>query len=89
AADAANQAADPTAAAAANAATGPGQASGAPGAAAPQQPQMAQIISFTTETTGIDTSSIPADQFEIPAGWHLQPPQAEKAKQFSCPATGS
>jgi hypothetical protein len=50
---------------------------------------MAQIISFTTETTGIDTSSIPADQFEIPAGWHLQPPQAEKAKQFSCPATGS
>jgi hypothetical protein len=90
AADAANQAADPAAAAAANAASGPASgAAGATGAAGASPAQMAQLIAFTTETTAIDTSSIGADQFEIPSGWHLQPPQAEKAQKFSCPATGN
>jgi len=64
-------------------ASGAAGATGAPGA------QLAQIVSFTTETTAIDTSSIAGDQFEIPAGWHLQPPAAEKAQKFSCPATGN
>jgi hypothetical protein len=87
---AASQAADPAAAAAANAATGPAPAAGASGAAGGPTAQTAQIMSLTTETTGIDTSSIPGGEFEIPAGWHLQPPQAEKekAQQFSCPTPG-
>lgn len=87
AADAANQAADPAAAAAADAATGPAAGSGAAGAAGAPSSQLVRIVSLTTETTGLDTSSIPSDQFEIPAGWRLKPPQVEKARQFSCPAT--
>lgn len=94
AAGAANQAADPTAAAAADAATRPTATAGGSGAggtaSAPSQ-QLVQVISLTTETTAIDTASIPSDQFEIPSGWRLQQPRAEKekAQQFSCPATGS
>jgi len=91
AADAANQAADPTAAAAADAAThgSPGSPSGAAAGAAGAPPaQLVRLISLTNETTAIDTSSISADQFEIPSGWKLQPPQVEKAQKFSCPATG-
>lgn len=91
AAGAANQAADPAAAAAANAATGPASTSGTSGAGASPgaQSQLVQVIALTTETKAIDTSSIPSEQFEIPAGWHLQQPrpEKEKAQQFSCPTT--
>src|SRR5262249_40239243 len=53
-------------------------------------PNTAQVISFTIETKSIDTSAIATDQFEIPAGWKLQPPKPVKEReQFSCPATGS
>jgi hypothetical protein len=89
AAGAANQAADPAAAAAADAATRSQTTTttdkGTPPAAGAGQ--LVQVITLTTETTAIDTSSIPADQFEIPAGWKLQPQREEKARQFSCPAT--
>jgi hypothetical protein len=91
AADAANQAADPTAAAVTNAATAPGAGAGGASAAGAPPPQLVRVISLTTETTAIDTSSIPGSEFEIPAGWHLQqpPPEKAQAKQFSCPATGN
>lgn len=92
AAGAANQAADPAAAAAADAATRPASTSGdsSPGTATGTAPQMVQVVSLTTETTAIDTAGIPSEQFEIPAGWRLQQPQAqkEKAQQFSCPTAG-
>jgi hypothetical protein len=49
-----------------------------------------QVASFTIDTKSIDTASIPADQFEIPAGWKLEPPKAAtKEKEFSCPAPGA
>ncbi len=61
----------------------------APSSVTAQPSQMVQLMSFTTETTSIDTSSIAADQFELPAGWKLQPAQPAKGdRQFSCPTTG-
>jgi len=60
-----------------------------PGAApAPAQTAgaLVRVISFSTETTSIDTSSIPADQFEIPAGWRLKPQQpGTNAAAPKCP----
>lgn len=86
AAGAAAQAADPVADAAANAATRPSSGSGEAAPATPASP-FVQVMSLTTETTSIDTAPIPADQFDIPGGWKLQQPKAEKAKEFSCPAS--
>ncbi len=87
ASSAANSAADSAANAAANAATSPTSASGS--AAAPPGSPMIQVVSLTTETTAINSASIPSDQFEIPPGWKLQQPKPAKAeKEFSCPAAG-
>jgi hypothetical protein len=49
-----------------------------------------RMVALTTETTAIDTTAIPADSFDLPAGWQLQPPPQGNAKQqFSCPSAGS
>ncbi|HEX4024748.1 MAG TPA: hypothetical protein VHX52_08600 [Steroidobacteraceae bacterium] len=93
AANAANQTGD-AAANAAGSAAGNAAASAAPshsqtpGSPAATPSDKVRVISFTAETTSISTASIPADQFEIPAGWKLQPPPArqEKEQQFTCPA---
>jgi hypothetical protein len=40
------------------------------------------------ETTSISAAPIPADQFEIPAGWKLITPKARpEGKEVSCPTT--
>ena len=59
-----------------------------PPAAAPGAPPSVQIIAFTVETTAIDTAAIPADQFELPAGWTPEQPKASKREEFTCPANG-
>lgn len=57
-------------------------------APAPGAPPSVQLIAFTVETTGIDTAAIPADQFELPAGWTPEKPKASKSEEFTCPASG-
>ncbi|MFI4896165.1 MAG: hypothetical protein ACHP9W_07575 [Steroidobacterales bacterium] len=59
-----------------------------PPAAAPGAAPSVQIIAFTVETTGIDTATIPAEQFELPAGWTPEKPKASKSEEFTCPASG-
>ena len=90
AASAANEAAEPAANAAAGSVT-PGSSS-AGGSAPPAQPSataLVRVVSLITETTSIDTANIPADQFEIPAGWTLEPPpQAAQRRALKCPTAG-
>jgi hypothetical protein len=74
ASSAANEVAEPAADAAAGSVTA--QSSSSSGGAAPPPPPagpLVRVVSLTTETTSIDTSSISPDQFEIPAGWSLEP----------------
>jgi len=50
---------------------------------------MVPLISLTTETTEIRSGPIPSDQFDIPAGWALRQPKAQKTEEpFSCPKVG-
>jgi hypothetical protein len=60
----------------------------APPPAAPGAAPSTQIIAFTTETSAIDTTAIPAEQFELPAGWTPEKPKVSKSEDFACPATG-
>ncbi|HEY1891926.1 MAG TPA: hypothetical protein VGG63_16080 [Steroidobacteraceae bacterium] len=90
---AANAAADPAANAAANAAT-PQSSAGSAAAAAPAAAPvpapgaLVRIVSLTTETTSIDTSTIPSEQFEIPADWKLQPQKQVTNSAPKCPSPG-
>jgi hypothetical protein len=91
AAGAANQAADPAASAAANSMTPPSPAGSAPGAAPATTPApgaLIRVVSFTTETTSIDTSSIPSEQFDIPADWTLQQEKQVASSGPKCPSPG-
>jgi hypothetical protein len=93
---AANAAADPAATAAASSVAPQSSASDATGAApaaapaagAPAAGALVRVLSLTTETTSIDTSSIPAEQFEIPADWKLQPQKQVTTKDPQCPSAG-
>jgi len=93
AAGAANQAADPAAGAAANSMTaqspsaGNSAASSTAGAASASG--LVRMVSLTTETTSVDTSSIPSDQFEIPSDWKLEPRREVKNEARTCPTAGS
>lgn len=53
--------------------------------------QLTQLGSYTVETVTINTDSIPADRFDIPAGWTKEIPKATKAENddFTCPKSGS
>jgi hypothetical protein len=91
AASAANGAAEPAANAAANSMTAEAPATSA--ATQPTQPSAAalvRVLSLITETTSLDTSSISPDQFELPAGWQLQPQKAASGRRsgFKCPTAG-
>jgi hypothetical protein len=56
--------------------------------AAETPPNMVQLAVITMETTSISAAPIPAEQFEIPAGWKLITPKARpEAKEVSCPTT--
>jgi hypothetical protein len=60
-----------------------------PPAAADTPPNMMQFAQVSVETTSITAAPIPAEQFDIPAGWKLVTPKAKgEAKEFSCPQTG-
>jgi len=51
-----------------------------------------QLATFTSETVTINTDPIPADRFEVPAGWtkEVPPPSNKKGdSEFTCPKTGS
>jgi len=55
-------------------------------ASQPQAPGMMSMVKFTVETTAIKNDSIPAERFEIPAGWTKIPPKASgKDEAFECP----
>jgi|HubBroStandDraft_2_1064218.scaffolds.fasta_scaffold61273_1 hypothetical protein len=64
----------------------------APAAAPPADmpPNMVQLAQVSMETTSISPAPIPAEQFDIPAGWKLVTPKAGsgESKEFSCPSTG-
>jgi hypothetical protein len=64
----------------------PGAAPAAPDPLA----QLTQLGSFTIETVAISSDPIPADRFEIPAGWTKEVPKAAKqgSDEFTCPKTG-
>ena len=83
---AANEAAAPAADEAANAMTSQPPSGGAAAPATPSGPFI-RVVSLTTETTSIDTSSVPAAEFDIPAGWKLEPqkPAPRRAAAFECP----
>jgi len=52
-------------------------------------PGMVSIVKFSTETTAVRTDSIPADRFEVPAGWTKEVPKADaEEKPFECPKYG-
>jgi hypothetical protein len=66
-------------------------ASGPPTAPDPYA-QYAQLAAFSTETVAISTDTIPADRFELPAGWKKDvppPSKAGKEEEFTCPKSGS
>lgn len=53
-------------------------------------PGMVQAAQFTTETTSISAGTVPAAQFDIPAGWKLiEPKPAKTSQEFSCPKAGT
>jgi hypothetical protein len=88
ASSAANDVADPAANSAADSMTAQSSSGGA-AAPAPAPGPMVRVVSLTTETTSIDTSSIPPDQFEIPADWKLKPqPQQMADTAPKCPTAG-
>lgn len=87
AAGAANSAADPAASAAANSMTPQSTAENATNAA-PAPGALVRVVSLTTETTSIDTASIPSQQFDIPADWTLQPQKQETSSAPKCPSPG-
>lgn len=90
AASAANEAAEPAADAAAASMTSQSSAGGpAAPASAPVAGALVRVVSLTTETTSIDTSSIPSDQFDIPADWKLEPRRQEKSSTARCPTAGN
>ncbi|HET9107754.1 MAG TPA: hypothetical protein VFN79_11240 [Steroidobacteraceae bacterium] len=72
AAGAANETAAPAANEAATATTAQSSSGGSAAPAAASGPFI-RVVSLTTETTSIDTSTVPAQEFEIPAGWKLEP----------------
>jgi hypothetical protein len=54
-------------------------------------PGMIQAAQISVETTSISTGAVPAEKFEIPAGWKRVEPQAKGtgSKEFTCPTSGS
>jgi hypothetical protein len=68
-------------------------AAAAPGSAPDNAlpPGMVQAVQITVETTSINAAAVPAEKFEIPAGWKKIEPQAKEtsSKEFTCPTSGS
>ncbi len=89
ASSAANEAAEPAANAAAGSMTAQPASGGSPTPApAPAPGALVRVVSLSTETTAIDTASIPSDHFEIPADWTLQPQKQMTDSAPKCPTAG-
>jgi hypothetical protein len=69
----------------------PANSPGATPAAPDPFAQLTQLGSFTVETVTISADPIPADRFDIPAGWTKEVPKAAKqgSDEFTCPKSGS
>jgi hypothetical protein len=54
-------------------------------------PGMIQAAQISVETTSINTAAVPAERFEIPAGWKRVEPKTKDTgpKEFTCPTAGS
>ncbi len=54
-------------------------------------PGMIQAAQISIETTSIEAAPVPAEKFEIPAGWKKVEPKSKESapKEFACPSTGS
>lgn len=62
----------------------------APAAPSPEvAPNMIQVAQITLQTSAITPGPVPAEQFEIPAGWRLVTPKEKAAKEFTCPNPGT
>jgi hypothetical protein len=85
AASAANDAADPAASAAADSMTAQSSSGGSTTPPPPASGSLIRVVSLTTETTSIDTASIPSDQFEIPADWTREPQKEMAESTPKCP----
>jgi hypothetical protein len=58
-------------------------------AAAAAPPGLVTVAEFSVETTAIASGAIPADQFEMPAGWKKIVPQEKEMTEPTCPKTGA
>jgi hypothetical protein len=73
----------------------PDTAAASAAAPAPASPdpyaQYIQLAAFTSETVTINTDSVPADRFEVPADWKKDVPKTAKKgdDDFTCPKSGS
>jgi hypothetical protein len=67
------------------AANDPAQGAIAANAPPPLPDNYIQVIAFTIETSAVSTTPIPADQFDLPAGWTREYPKPVKNGEFSCP----
>ena len=63
----------------------------AAGSAADPYAQYVQVATFTMETVAVNTNTVPADRFEVPADWKKVAPKASKQgdEEFTCPKSGS
>ena len=62
----------------------------APAAPSPEvPPNMIQVAQITLQTSAITPGPVPAEQFEIPAGWKLVTPKEKAPKEFTCPNPGT
>jgi hypothetical protein len=63
-----------------------------PGADKPAEvttPGMVSLVKFSLETTAVTQGPVPADRFEVPAGWkRIEPKEAGKPEEFTCPKNG-
>jgi hypothetical protein len=52
--------------------------------------QYVQVAAFTIETVAINTDTVPADRFEVPADWKkiVPAPSKKDDREFTCPKTG-
>jgi hypothetical protein len=66
-------------------------ANGAASTSADPFAELTQLGSYTVETVSMNTDAIPADRFDIPAGWTKEVPKATKSgnDDFTCPKSGS
>lgn len=64
-----------------------GSAAAPPATAPPGATNMVRVVAITVETKAVTSGAVPAEKFEIPAGWKRATPKAAVAqdKEVSCP----